>query len=120
MKHMRSPMMREKRTGLLDFGRRIQGKHRESRSFYARSLLLLIATAVAALLQALPPAQPAVAHPGLVRGVALSGISRWTMDLARRAGFTHLRATITWRALQSSPRRFEFNKKSEQDDLDNI
>src|SRR5439155_2630540 len=85
-----------------------------------RSITLALAIAVAASLVVLPSAPTAVAHPGLVRGVAVAGISSQTMDLVRRAGFTHIRATITWRALQSSPRSFEFDKKSDHNDLGNI
>jgi hypothetical protein len=85
----------------------------------SRGLTLAICALVAVLL-GLPPATPAArAHPGLVYGVAVAGISPWTMDLARRAGFTHVKTVITWRALQSTPRRFEW-KSTDENDLDNI
>src|SRR5215216_2870333 len=84
-----------------------------------RSLALSVAAAVA-LVVAVYPAPTAGAHPGLAYGVAVAGISPWTMDLARQAGFGYVKVSITWRALQSTPRRFEFSKKSDQNDLSNI
>jgi hypothetical protein len=84
-----------------------------------RPLVLALATALAALLFSITPGQPARAHPGLVYGAAVAGISPWTMDLARQAGFSHVKVSITWRQLQSTPRRFEW-KTTDQNDLDNI
>jgi hypothetical protein len=60
----------------------------------------------------------AEAHPGLVYGINIAGISPWTMALAKIAGFTHVKATITWRQLQKSSKKFEW--KEDENDLDNI
>jgi hypothetical protein len=83
-----------------------------------RFLPLLAAIAVAGLIAA-APAAPVRAHPGLVYGVTVAGISPWTMDLARQAGFSHVKAVVNWRQLQSTPRRFEW-KTTDENDLDNI
>jgi hypothetical protein len=88
-----------------------------------RSLLALLLAASAALFLSLMPLRPvstaARAHPGLKYGVAVAGISPWTMDLAKQAGFSLVKVSVTWQQLQSTPRRFEW-KTTDQNDLDNI
>jgi len=72
-------------------------------------LLAVPLVALGLSLLTLPPAVPVQAHPGLVYGIAVSGVSPWTMDLARQAGLTHVKLTITWAQLQA--RKSENAKK---------
>ena len=83
------------------------------------SRLLVLSLTLGLLVSVVQAPAVSRAHPGLVYGVTVAGISPWTMDLARRAGFSHVKATISWRALQSTPRRFEW-KTTDENDLDNI
>jgi hypothetical protein len=85
----------------------------------SRSVLVAGAAVALALAIGLVPIRPAQAHPGMTYGIAVAGISRWTMDLVRQAGFTHVKMTVTWRQLQSTPRRFKW-KTTDENDLDNI
>lgn len=82
-------------------------------------LLVTTVSALLALLIVIGPSSPAAqAHPGMVYGVAVAGISPWTMALARQAGFTHIKVSLSWRQLQPTARRFAW--KDDQNDLDNI
>jgi hypothetical protein len=80
---------------------------------------LAISLLLATLMFAAVPTGPAQAHPGLVYGANIAGLSPWTLDMAKQAGLTHVKVTVTWRQLQSTPRRFEW-KTTDENDLDNI
>jgi hypothetical protein len=67
----------------------------------------------------LAPGAPAKAHPGLLYGMNIAGVSSWTVDMARQAGFSHVKVSIKWGQLQSGPGRMNWQAYGEND-LDNV
>jgi hypothetical protein len=89
-----------------------------SRRRYPSRLLLALSVLLATSLAALPAAPPAAAEDGFVYGMNIAGISSWTLDLARQAGFPVVKATIKWDKLVVGNKFVWW--RDDQNDLNNL
>jgi hypothetical protein len=74
---------------------------------------------LAAILGVFPGVAPAEAEPGFVYGMNIAGVSPWTLDLARQAGFPVVKVSVRWEQFQRVPGKFTW-WTDDENDLNNI
>src|SRR5688572_4303494 len=97
----------ERRLRGLDWRPAILGRGSSLPVGHGRRLRLpfILALILIALL-ASSPSRPAQADGGFVYGMNIAGVSPWTLDLARQAGFPVVKVSLRWEQLQRVPGKF--------------
>jgi polysaccharide biosynthesis protein PslG len=84
-----------------------------------RARAMLCAASLLVLLLAFVSTPAATADSGFVYGMNIAGVSPWTLELARQAGFPVVKVSVRWEQLQRTPKKFTW-WTDDENDLNNI